>query len=182
MDCPQCQHPMTKKSRGDVTLDTCPQCRGLWFDSGEIDDLKDQLAPPELRWTDFDLWRHQAGFEVSFDPLHCPRCPDTALTTIADKQSDTSVRFCSRCQGSWMTAEDFAGIVSALTTELDNRTAADYARESLRQAADLVKNKEDPISDWKDLKAVLRLLKFRFFVENPKLDAVMKGFQKSLPL
>jgi len=122
------------------------------------------------------------GFEVSFDPLHCPRCPDTALTTIADKQSDTSVRFCSRCQGSWMTAEDFAGIVSALTTELDNRTAADYARESLRQAADLVKNKEDPISDWKDLKAVLRLLKFRFFVENPKLDAVMKGFQKSLPL
>jgi hypothetical protein len=81
-----------------------------------------------------------------------------------------------------MTAEDFAGIVSALATELDNRTAADYVRESLKQAADLVKNKEDPISDWKDLKAVLRLLKFRFFVENPKLDAVMKGFQKSMPL
>ena len=115
MNCPQCQQPMTKKSRGDVTLDACPQCRGLWFDSGEIDDLKDQLAPPELRWTDFDLWRHQAGFEVSFDPLHCPRCPDTALTTIADKQSDTTVRFCPRCQGSWMTAEDFAGIVSALS-------------------------------------------------------------------
>jgi uncharacterized protein len=182
MNCPECQQPMTKKSRGDVTLDACPQCRGLWFDSGEIDDLKDQLVPPELRWTDFDLWRHQAGFEVSFDPLHCPRCPDTALTTIADKQSDTSVRFCPRCQGSWMTAGDFAGIVSALTTELDNRTTADYVRESLKQAADLVKNKEDPISDWKDLKAVLRLLKFRFFVENPKLDAVMKGFQKSMPL
>ena len=159
MNCPECQQPMTKKSRGDVTLDACPQCRGLWFDSGEIDDLKDQLVPPELRWTDFDLWRHQAGFEVSFDPLHCPRC-----------------------QGSWMTAGDFAGIVSALTTELDNRTTADYVRESLKQAADLVKNKEDPISDWKDLKAVLRLLKFRFFVENPKLDAVMKGFQKSMPL
>ena len=69
-----------------------------------------------------------------------------------------------------------------LATELDNLTAADYVRESLKQAANLVKNKEDPISDWKDLKAVLRLLKFRFFVENPKLDAVMKGFQKSLPL
>ena len=63
---------------------------------------------------DFDLWRQQAGFEVSLDPLQCPRCPDTALTTIADKQTDTAVRFCPRCQGSWMTAEDFAGIVSAL--------------------------------------------------------------------
>ena len=182
MNCPQCQQPMVKKSRADVTIDACSQCRGLWFDSGEIDDLKDQLTPPELHWTDFDLWRHQAGFEVSLDPLHCPRCPDTALTTIADKQTETTVRFCPLCQGSWMTAEDFAGIVSALSSELDNLTAADYFRESLKQATNLVKSKEESISDWKDLKAVLRLLKFRFFVENPKLDAVMKGFQKSMPL
>jgi hypothetical protein len=81
-----------------------------------------------------------------------------------------------------MTAEDFAGIVSALSSELDNLTVADYFRESLKQATNLVKSKEESISDWKDLKAVLRLLKFRFFVENPKLDAVMKGFQKSMPL
>lgn len=114
MNCPQCEKPMTKKSRGDVTIDACLQCRGFWFESGEIVDLKDQLASPELRWTDFNLWRQQADFEVSIDPLHCPRCPDTELTTIADKQTDTSVRFCLRCQGSWMPAEDFTGIISAL--------------------------------------------------------------------
>lgn len=65
---------------------------------------------------------------------------------------------------------------------MDHRTAADYFRESLKQATELITNTKDPISDWKDFKAILRLLKFRFSVENPKLDAVLKGFQKSLPL
>ncbi|MGD9329862.1 MAG: zf-TFIIB domain-containing protein [Desulfobacterales bacterium] len=182
MNCPQCDKPMTKKARGDVTLDACRQCRGLWFDSGEVDDLKDQVAPPELSWTDFELWRRKAEFEVASDPLQCPRCPDIALKVMTDKETDTSVRFCPRCKGSWMTAGDFAGIVSALNTEVDHRTTADYFRESLKQAAELIASRENPISEWKDFKAVLRLLKVRFFVENPKFASVVKGFQKSLPL
>lgn len=131
---------------------------------------------------DFELWRRKAEFEVASDPLQCPRCADIALTIMTDKETETSVRFCQRCQGSWMTAGDFAGIVTALSTELDHLTTADYFRESLEQAAELIANREDAISDWKDLKAVLRLLKVRFFVENPKFESVVKGFQKSLPL
>jgi len=52
----------------------------------------------------------------------------------------------------------------------------------LRLAAELVAGEKDRISEWKDLKAVLRLLKYRIFVENPKLSAVMQGLQKTLPL
>jgi Zn-finger nucleic acid-binding protein len=182
MNCPQCEKPMTKKSRRDVTIDACLQCRGFWFESGEIDDLKDQLDSPQLRWTDFDLWRQKAEFEVAHDSLQCPRCPDIALTIMTDKGTETSVRFCPRCKGSWMTAGDFAGIVRALNTEVDHLTTADYFRESLKQATELIGNRKDPISEWKDLKAVLRLLKVRFFVENPTFESVVKGFQKSLPL
>ena len=182
MNCPQCEIPMTKKSRGDVTIDACPQCRGLWFDSGEIDDLKDQLGPPDLRWADFELWRKKAEFEVAPDALQCPRCPDAALTFMRDRETETAVRFCPRCKGSWMTAGDFAGIVTALSKEADHLTAADYVRESLKQASELIGNREDAISEWRDFKTVLRLLKIRFFVENPKFESVVKGFQKSLPL
>jgi Zn-finger nucleic acid-binding protein len=173
---------MEKKTIVDIAIDECRECRGLWFDAGEIDAVKDKLAPPELHWADFALWRKQADFEITQDPLACPRCPDATLTTITDKETPTVVRFCPGCRGAWMTAEDFNGIVDALLSELDSRTAAAYLQESLKQASVLIATKEDPITDWKDLKAILRLLKYRFFVENPKLDAIMKAFQKSMPL
>lgn len=182
MKCPQCHEPMEKKTIGDVTIDECRQCRGLWFDAGEFDAVKDELAPPDLHWADFALWRKQADFEVTREGAPCPRCPDAALTTITDKETGASVRFCPSCKGAWMAAEDFNAIVNALIEELDTRSAGEYLQESLKQASILFSTKEDPITDWKDLKAVLRLLKYRFFVENPKLDAIMKGFQKSMPL
>ena len=37
--CPRCAIPMRKKTRGDVTIDVCPKCGGLWLDDKEIDKL-----------------------------------------------------------------------------------------------------------------------------------------------
>jgi len=36
--------------------------------------------------------------------------------------------------------------------------------------------------EWQNLKAVLRLFKYRVFVENPQLNTLMRGLQKTLPL
>ncbi|MGA8020570.1 MAG: zf-TFIIB domain-containing protein [Desulfobacterales bacterium] len=181
MNCPKCNQPMENKRMGDVAIDECRKCRGIWFDPGEIDDVKDRIEP-EFRWMDFELWRAQAEFKVEFDPLSCPRCRDVALTAVTEKDSTTVVRFCTECGGTWLNVGDLAKIIEALNTELDRRTASDYFKESLKQAAELITGKKDPISEWKDLKVVLRLLKYRIFVENPKLSAVMKGLQKTLPL
>jgi Zn-finger nucleic acid-binding protein len=181
MDCPKCHQPMESKSIGNVVIDECQKCRGIWFDPGEIDDVKDGIEP-ELRWLDFELWRAQADFQMEHDPLLCPRCKNVALTAVSEKDSATVVRFCTHCGGTWLNAGDLANIIDALNMELDKRNASDYFKESLKQAVKLVTGKEDPITEWKDLKAVLRLLKYRIFVGNPKLSAVMKGLQKTLPL
>lgn len=49
-------------------------------------------------------------------------------------------------------------------------------------AADIFTNPGRFISEWKDLKAVLRMLRYRVFVENPKLRSILAGIQNSLPL
>jgi Zn-finger nucleic acid-binding protein len=172
---------MERRSIGDVDIDECPRCRGIWFDPGEIDEVKDEFEP-DLRWMDFDIWRAKADFQVDTDPLFCPRCTDSALTAVTDKESDTAVRFCARCGGTWLSEGDLVRIIDLLNREADHRTAADYLKQSLKQAGDLVTQKGDAISEWKDLKAVLRLLKYRIFIENPRLEAMMKGLQKTLPL
>ena len=181
MNCPACSQPMTSRRIGDTPIDECPHCRGIWFDPGEIDEIKNRVEP-ELRWMDFQLWRQEAVFRVQPDPLLCPRCADAAMTALAEKDSEFLIRFCTRCGGSWLDAGDLANIIHSLNREAESRTAADYFKESCKQAAELLTGEKRLISEWKDLKAVLHLLKYRVFAENPKLTTVMQGLRKTLPL
>jgi Zn-finger nucleic acid-binding protein len=181
MNCPQCRQPMQSRLIGDIIVEECCQCRGLWFDPGEIEEIKDELSP-ELRWLDFKTWRRDAHFQVDFDPLQCPRCHDITLMMLTEEESRASLRFCTQCRGSWLQAADFVRIINTLAAELDTKTTYDYIRTSLGQASALFTGDKDLISEWHDLQAVLRLLKHRFFVENPKLDSLLQGMQKSLPL
>ena len=41
---------------------------------------------------------------------------------------------------------------------------------------------DQPLSHRRDLKAVLRLLKYRIYSENPKLVSMLVGAQKTLPV
>ena len=39
MNCPVCAVPLTMSSRQNVEIDYCPQCRGVWLDRGELDQI-----------------------------------------------------------------------------------------------------------------------------------------------
>ncbi len=42
--CPRCGRAMARRPVGDVTLDVCPVCRGVWFDAGELETAERVLA------------------------------------------------------------------------------------------------------------------------------------------
>ena len=46
MQCPKCEATMEEHSlstlKGQVTVDRCNSCRGLWFDIGEAEALKEK--------------------------------------------------------------------------------------------------------------------------------------------
>ena len=42
IQCPKCGHGMEEVTYGQVTIDRCTNCQGLWFDTGEAEQLKDQ--------------------------------------------------------------------------------------------------------------------------------------------
>lgn len=39
MFCPSCQNTQRERQRGDVMLDICPGCHGVWLDRGELEKL-----------------------------------------------------------------------------------------------------------------------------------------------
>jgi Zn-finger nucleic acid-binding protein len=172
---------MIPKKLGNVVLDECPQCQGIWFDKDELEDAKDEIDP-DLRWMDFEIWSKQARFDVTQKPLECPRCRKNAMKVINFQEPDIDITFCAFCEGVWLNAGDFKDIIDALDKEAETKSVPEYMRASLKEAADVFTNPKGLISEWKDLKAVLRMLRYRVFVENPKLRSILVGIQKSLPL
>ena len=40
--CPRCQVELTESSVGDVEVDVCRKCRGIWLDEGELSRVVEQ--------------------------------------------------------------------------------------------------------------------------------------------
>ena len=47
--CPKCQTPMRTIERSGIHLETCPDCRGIFLDRGELDRLLDLEAATLVR-------------------------------------------------------------------------------------------------------------------------------------
>lgn len=39
--CPRCGSDIEERSLGNVRIDECPECRGIWLDKGELELLRD---------------------------------------------------------------------------------------------------------------------------------------------
>ena len=70
------KHRFERKQHGEVILDLCFACQGIWFDDFE----SVQITPGGI----IDLFRlihgHRDGLRMPLrDPLHCPRCTEKLL-------------------------------------------------------------------------------------------------------
>ncbi|MBF0131977.1 MAG: zf-TFIIB domain-containing protein [Magnetococcales bacterium] len=45
--CPNCNVGMLVVQRSGIELDTCPQCRGIWLDRGELEKLLQPIRDQE---------------------------------------------------------------------------------------------------------------------------------------
>ena len=79
--CPSCQQAMTKhrferQHHGEVVLDLCFACQGIWFDDFE----SVQITPGGVIELFKLIHGHRDDQRMSLrDPLHCPRCKDKLL-------------------------------------------------------------------------------------------------------
>ncbi len=181
MDCPNCEIALRPFKIGSVSLDECARCKGIWFDKKELEEVKDEIDP-ELRWLDLKIWHPQTRFQITDQPHDCPACKKVTMRTIHYQEPDVDVSFCPLCQGTWLDSGDLGKIIEALGKEADSRSIPSYVKDSLKEASEILTRPQNMISEWQDLKAVLRLLTYRIFVENPKLKSILLGIQKSLPL
>jgi len=178
--CPACQASLATRSLAGVEVDECPACGGTWFDDDELRKVKD-ATDHDLRWLDFELWRHQDRFRVEARPERCPRC-DRSMVVIDYDQTGVQVHYCTDCRGVWLDRGALQRIIASLERELVSRSAGEYLRATLGEAKALASRPGAFASEWRDFLTVAHLLEMRLFVEHPGLLKLILSVQAGSPI
>ena len=114
MRCPKCRADMEQIDYEDTEIDRCTICRGIWFDAGEIDVLKDRQAALAI-----DVGDAKAGKRSNtIDRYRCPRCGGPMARVVDPLQTHIWYETCSDCNGSYLDAGEFR--------DLSERTISDF--------------------------------------------------------
>ena len=115
MDCPKCIGKLGKitislneayksgkiKGKGvteELELDQCFVCKGVWFDSGELDKYMNEGV------TVIDSPPIDSQIKNDQDKKigKCPRCGVDMIKKEAPKDSSVTIDFCQQCNGVWL--------------------------------------------------------------------------------
>lgn len=103
MKCPKCAGEMEKIDYEGVVIDRCGNCRGIWFDMLEHEDLKaisgseviDTGSPEQGRAND-DKRR-----------IQCPVCDQPMISMVVAAQPHIAYEACTVCYGIYFDAGEF---------------------------------------------------------------------------
>jgi Zn-finger nucleic acid-binding protein len=107
--CVKCTSILDRTTVGEVEVDLCPSCGGLWLDAGELERIGRGSAE-DL----FELNQALTGSPTPESPSEtqqsCPACPGT-LKQI--KLGNVQIDFCTQCQGMFLDKGELEQAVQA---------------------------------------------------------------------
>lgn len=120
IECPKCGHGMEEISYGgDLVIDRCTHCQGLWFDEGEAELLKSKWMGDAL-----DSGARSKGKKWNaVEDIACPRCGKDMEKASDPDQPHIWYEIC-REHGMFMDAGEF--------TDYKYETLLDWFRSLIR--------------------------------------------------
>lgn len=130
--CPACpEQSLTALRAGDLEIDTCPRCHGLWFDAEE---LRRSLPEVELaqRIIQQDTASAAGAPKVPSGQRACPRCQAPLRETPVGQ---VPVDYCPLCRGIWLDHGELKlAIEQYRSGERGNLVVLNQLAEGLREA------------------------------------------------
>jgi Zn-finger nucleic acid-binding protein len=117
MRCPKCRSDMEQIEVDGVQVDRCTTCRGLWFDPGEIELLRNRKAAAAL-----DIGLVATGkAQNAIDHYRCPRCGGEMVRMVDPQQTHIWYEQCASCHGSYFDAGEFTDLVTVSISDFFKR-------------------------------------------------------------
>lgn len=103
LQCPKCQGSLESVIYSGIEVDRCTNCKGIWFDSQEAQELKTMKGAESIDIGDPTMGEK---FDEIAD-INCPKC-QTKMTKMVDlNQSHIWYEKCPVCYGIWFDAGEF---------------------------------------------------------------------------
>jgi Zn-finger nucleic acid-binding protein len=110
MNCPKCATALTKKYyKGMLEVDFCPNCRGMWLDFDELDELEDMAFSED----------QYKGSLVHYErdvKYNCPVC-DGQLHEFQYRLYDLKLDLCPEKHGFWLDAGEDERVIEIMRTQ-----------------------------------------------------------------
>lgn len=133
MNCPVCKIPLIAVEREAIEIDWCPDCRGLWFDEGELELLGEKTG---RKLETEDLGR-RAGEQVEAGDRRCPRCR-SRMERLRLDDGGTQVAEIDRCpaHGFWLDRGELGTLLRSRTrsAESDEGVVLQFLGETFETA------------------------------------------------
>ncbi|HEY3359777.1 MAG TPA: zf-TFIIB domain-containing protein [Polyangia bacterium] len=109
--CVKCTSILDKSMIGDIEVDLCPKCGGLWLDYGEVAKLA-VLPEPELTPL-HDLLQGAGGPPPvpSESKAHCPACPGDLKEVVLGR---IHIDYCTKCKGMFLDQGELEAAIAAV--------------------------------------------------------------------
>jgi len=114
MICPACKHAMVIVEHENIELDYCTSCRGVWFDSGELEML---LEAAGMENYGVFLERKIDSEEASSPEKkrRCPICNKKMKKSYIDEDNKLLVDICKKEHGIWFDGGEVAHLIKLVS-------------------------------------------------------------------
>ena len=113
MICPTCKDNMIVVEHHKIELDYCPNCQGVWFDSGELELLVERLnlGDPELFLRSILRTTEAQSTEKK---RRCPICTQKMKKTTIGEEPRILIDACQRGDGLWFDGGEMIQLLKQL--------------------------------------------------------------------
>lgn len=119
MRCPKCRADMEPVRHGEIEVDRCGRCNGLWFDAGELSALAGSDAAAVI-----DIGNARTGRKFNqVRDYRCPRCGGEVARISDPAQPHISYETCQSCGGSFFDAGEFRDLSEITLSDFIKRLA-----------------------------------------------------------
>jgi len=113
MQCPKCGAEFESVTCEDIEIDRCSGCGGIWFDAGELEELRRLRGARSIDVGDKRLGKRHN----STRNYRCPRCAAQMLTMVDAAQSHIEFESCGECSGTFLDAGEFTDMTELTVVE-----------------------------------------------------------------
>ncbi len=121
MICPTCKSDMVVIEYNEIELDYCTNCRGVWFDSGELTLLLNSIDIEHHSHLLHDIVNIPEAKSAE-DKRKCPICNRKMKKTTIGQQPEILIDVCDQEDGLWFDGGEVHQLISHLAEKQSPET------------------------------------------------------------